>query len=367
MSSSVVFKEIATKNGFLLGRATLSSEATLNSLTQEMIEQLRARLDAWKQNPKVVAIFLEGAGPKAFCAGGDIKKLYESITSDHVYADKFFHSEYSTDYRIHCSPKPVVVWGHGIVMGGGLGLFAGAALRVVTENTKMAMPEITIGLYPDVGATHFLNRMPSGCGLFLALTGARINAGDALFTKMADVFIPNAEREKFFDFLGQQAWSEDPIKNKGVLKEQAKKFAAEFLSAVPRSEVQARFSDIKTLAQAKSLADFELKLQKMTEGASADTYFQTAWQSFDKGSPTSAHVIFEQLRRGAKLSLKDAFNQELSMSLNFARGHDLAEGIRALLIDKDMQPRWQPAERSAVTADLVEKHFAKQSATIEEI
>ncbi|MFW6346506.1 MAG: enoyl-CoA hydratase/isomerase family protein, partial [Halomonas sp.] len=185
----VIFDERPTACGGCIGVATLNTPRSLNSLSLEMARQLEAKLDAWAVDRNIVAVWLEGSGEKAFCAGGDVVALYRALTEegenrgsgrDSELPGTYFTVEYRLDYRIHTYPKPVMVWADGIVMGGGLGLTAGASHRIVTETTLIAMPEITIGLYPDIGASWFLNRMPTGVGAYLGLTGAQLNARDAL-------------------------------------------------------------------------------------------------------------------------------------------------------------------------------------------
>ena len=186
----VLFREHEGTNGCRIGHATLNAEKSLNALTLDMVDQLYEKLNLWRDDPAIVAVVLDGAGERAFCAGGDIRRLRQSvIDSDYgvnPYGEQFFAREYRLDYLIHRFGKPVLCWGSGIVMGGGIGLLAGASHRVVTQGSRLAMPEISIGLFPDVGAGWFLNRMPGKVGLFLGLTGLRMNAGDALFTGLGN-------------------------------------------------------------------------------------------------------------------------------------------------------------------------------------
>ena len=188
----VRFEELPAASG-KIGRITLSVAATLNSLTLEMVELLQSTLDRWRDDADIAAVFIEGGGEKAFCAGGDVQALHQSAVATPGgpcdYAERFFAREYRMNYTLHTYAKPLICWGHGIVMGGGLGVMAGCSHRVVTEKTRIAMPEVTIALFPDVGGTWFLNHMPGSSGLFLALTGASINAADAIFTGIADRFI----------------------------------------------------------------------------------------------------------------------------------------------------------------------------------
>src|SRR5256885_1152596 len=224
----VLFEERRTDNGARAVVARLNAEKSLNSLSLEMIDLLFERLSAWAADPGVAFVVLEAVGEKAFCAGADLHKLYSTMVEHHAsarrddirgnaYALAFFSREYRLDYLIHTYPKPVLCWGHGIVMGGGLGLMSGASHRVVTEYSRVAMPEITIGLYPDVGGTWLLNRAPGRSGLFLALTGAQLNAADALFLRFADYQIAHADKARIMQSLMRQRWAADASENHRLL------------------------------------------------------------------------------------------------------------------------------------------------------
>lgn len=349
--SAVIFEK---RNG--VAYATLNSEASLNSLTMEMIDLLTPQLAAWARDPEVALVVLKGAGEKAFCAGGDVRQLHACVTTGRQRdAERFFEKEYQLDYAIHVYPKPLVVWGHGIVMGGGLGLMAGASHRVVTEATKMAMPEITIGLYPDVGASHFLQKMPAGVGLFLGLTGARLNATDCLFTGLGNAFIARERRDELFKELEQTKWSKRKVVDVARLNEILARFEYASLPARPVGEIERRLPVIQELTTQPGVAEFAARLR--THLDSADKFMAIAAKTFLAGSPTSMRVIWAQLHRLRGLSLRECFVQEMTLSTQFAHHTDLGEGIRALLIDKDNQPKWQPARLEDVADALVEKHF----------
>ena len=213
MSEAPVLFEELPAGARKLGRVTLSVAATLNSLTLDMVDLLQEQLDAWRGDRDIAAIFIEGAGQKAFCAGGDVQALHRSATATPGgpcdYAESFFTREYRMNYTLHTYSKPVICWGHGIVMGGGLGVMAGCSHRVVTEKTRIAMPEVTIALFPDVGGSWFLNHMPGKSGQFLALTGASINAADAIYTGMADRFISSERKAEVLQQLLRQEWGGD--------------------------------------------------------------------------------------------------------------------------------------------------------------
>ncbi|MBS1982696.1 MAG: enoyl-CoA hydratase/isomerase family protein [Bdellovibrionales bacterium] len=350
MTASVLFRQSGQ-----VAYATLNSEATLNSLTMDMIVQLHPQLEAWAKDSSVAMVVLLGAGEKAFCAGGDIRKLHESITSGKPEgAELFFEREYKLDQYIHNYSKPLLVWGNGIVMGGGLGLMAGAGYRVVTETTKMAMPEITIGLYPDVGASQFLNRMPPGMGLFLGLTGARLNAADCLESGLGNVFVARADREGLFATLEALKWTNDVTTNKSLINHALRPFETKAQSLLPSSELRKHAELIHGFTKFERVEDVAEFFKTID---TQDAWLGFAKKSFLSGSPTSAKVIFEQIRRTRGLSLRECFALEMAMSTQFALHKDLAEGIRALLIDKDNRPQWSAPTLGDVTEQIVNEHF----------
>ncbi|RZL89786.1 MAG: enoyl-CoA hydratase/isomerase family protein, partial [Variovorax sp.] len=201
----VLFKTIPTAGGRHFGVATLNAPASLNALSVDMVRLLTPRLREWAADDDIVGVVLDAAGEKAFCAGGDLRALYQTLLDckdrRNAYAERFFGEEYELDHLIHTYPKPFLGWGHGIVMGGGVGLLAGASHRVVTEGSRVAMPEVAIGLYPDVGGSWFLRRMPGRTGLFLAFTAAPLNAADAIFCGLADVLVPQAAKAQVLEAI----------------------------------------------------------------------------------------------------------------------------------------------------------------------
>ncbi|MGD8429579.1 MAG: enoyl-CoA hydratase/isomerase family protein [Ectothiorhodospiraceae bacterium] len=355
----VLFEEVKAANGKRVGIATLNAEKALNALNVPMIQALRPQLTDWAERPEIACVVLKGAGEKAFCAGGDVVSMYHSIREKpggpNPFAEQFFEQEYRLDYSIHTYPKPLLVWGHGIVMGGGLGMMVGGSHRVVTERSRIAMPEITIGLYPDVAGTWFLNRMPGRVGLFLGLTGASVNAADALFTDLADYFVTADRREEILDALGEVKWDDDPELNRGHLSLLLRRFADESRDQRPESNVLKHMDFINHVTDHHSVEGI---LETLEAHAHDDDWIAGAVETLKKGSPTSARVIFEQYRRGKYLSLKEVFMRELNMSVQCTRHHDFAEGVRALLIDKDRNPQWQPASLADVTDDIVEAHLS---------
>ncbi|HEX4975460.1 MAG TPA: enoyl-CoA hydratase/isomerase family protein [Pseudomonadales bacterium] len=357
MTDTILLEEIPLSHGKSLGLVTLNNERTLNALTLEMIHSLYAALQRWQADSAVVAVFLQGAGDKAFCAGGNVRSIYDSVKAHpqqipNQLALDFFASEYRLDYLIHCYKKPLIVWGHGIVMGGGIGLMAGASHRVVTEKSRLAMPEISIGLFPDVGATWFLNRAPQNSGLFLGLTGAQLNAADALFVGLADAALPHAQRDFVLDQLKMAQWSDDAFLNSELVNRILRNAGRGM--ELPTSNVRKFFDLINESTQADSLPNI---VEKLLQTACDDPWWQTAIQKLKIGCPTTAHLVYQQLQRGKKLSLVEVFQRELIMALQCVARADFVEGVRALLVDKDQRPQWQFADVGAVPVAWVEQHF----------
>lgn len=358
MTAVVEFHELVTAHGQRIGVATLNSEKSLNALSLDMIQLLQPQLDAWASADEIVCVWLQGAGEKAFCAGGDIVAMYHAMAAkpgtlvDEV-AD-FFSQEYRLDYTIHSYPKPFVVWGHGIVMGGGMGLMNGASHRIVTERTLMAMPEVTIGLYPDVGATHFLSKMPPGCGLYLGLTGAHMNATDALFLGLADHFASSVRQTELLNGLQQLAWHADAAANRELLTHYFERSSQADQALQPASPVQQHLAHIQQLTAGNSLVEV---VERICADSSDDKWLQRAAKTLKSGCPMTAHIVWNQLQHGGDLSLADCFRLELTLSVACATRGDFVEGIRALLIDKDKQPRWQHASVAVVDEEEVDGFF----------
>lgn len=350
----VLLEERPLAGGRLLAIATLNSERSLNSLSLDMIEQLLPAMHRWSADERVVAVFLQGAGEKAFCAGGDVRRICLAVRENGVddpYAQTFFTEEYKLDYLIHAFPKPVIVWGQGIVMGGGIGLLCGASHRIVTETSRLAMPEITIGLYPDVGGSWFLSRVPGRLGLFIGMTGVHLNAADALHIGLADVALANASRQIVIDELCQVDWAADAATRREQVSDLLASLPAPTL--VP-SEIARR--QVALNARAAS-DDLPALYAALTAPAPGDVWLDRTATALAKGSPTSAALIFRQWQRGAGMSLEEVFKEELIISTQCARHPDFIEGVRALLVDKDNAPRWQPASLADVSEAWLAEHY----------
>ena len=357
-ADAVLFEEISTAGQQRIGVATLNAEKSLNSLTQDMIDLLSPKLAAWKADDEIALVFLKGAGEKAFCAGGDIINLHTAMTTqppgpDNA-AEHFFCTEYRLNYTMHTYPKPIVCWGHGIVMGGGLGLMAGSSHRIATEKSRIAMPEIGIGLYPDVGGTWFLPRMPGGSGLFLGLTGASMNAGDALYTGTADYFIESQCLPAVLAQLQEAQWSADVTDNHETLSRILRTLHRECRAAAPPSKIE---EHIELINDVTDHAAVEHCLTAIEAIDSDDKWLQKSIGTLKTACPVSALICFEQYQRGLHLSLKEAFMLEWVMAVQVSRHNNFSEGIRALLIDKDLAPKWEPGTLAETPKALIDAHL----------
>ncbi|HEY6641362.1 enoyl-CoA hydratase/isomerase family protein [Povalibacter sp.] len=357
LNPTVLFREHPTPGGQRIGFAQLNAERSLNALTLEMVRLLDGKLRDWANDAGIAIVVLSGAGPKAFCAGGDIRKLLESIKAQPAVLPglDFFAAEYSLDYRIHRYPKPVLVWGGGIVFGGGIGLMAGASHRVVTETSKLAMPETRIGLFPDVGASHFLDRMPRTLGRFYGMTGATLDAHDSLATGLADYFIANTGRDALWYRLETSRWHDDAAANATALDVLLQSFCAQAGASVPESPLAVHGELLDRLVT----GDFADTYRNITSHVSSDPWLASAIATLRTGSPTSAALSFELQRRLADRSLADVFRTELTVAVRCCQRPDFAEGVRALLIDKDNHPQWSPSRIEEVTPEWIESFFSE--------
>lgn len=372
MSSSptgapVLFEERFTDNGMRVGLATLNVPQALNSLSLEMVDLLYARLREWAADPLVAVVVLQGAGERAFCAGGDLQGLYRGM-QEHAgqgpwanpHARAFFEREYRLDYYLHTYPKPLLCWGRGIVMGGGVGLMMGASHRIVGTDARVAMPEISIGLFPDVGASWMLNRMPGRIGLFLALTGAQLNDADAIYAGLAEYRMEPAQWPAFFEDLLRQPWAGNPNQggpaarsiNDGLLRQVIQ--AHEPPQAEPGPLRQHAFL-INSLCGQTHLEDIVEEIS--TLASHEDPWLARAAATLRAGSPGSARLAFALQQNTRMRSLADVFRMEYVVALHCAAHGDLQEGIRALLIDKDRKPRWNPATLAEADAAWAQRFF----------
>ncbi len=342
--------DILRENRNHLALLTLDRPGALNALSIDMIRALSAALEECAADPAVRVVLLRGAGEKAFCAGGDLRALYQSMERGDGGHRGFFIAEYSLDYLLHTYPKPTVALMDGIAMGGGMGLGQASDLRIVGERTRIAMPEVAIGLFPDVGASHFLSRLPGALGTYLGLTGIQIDGVDALYAQLADVYLPPAASADLARRLAELEWGEAPAEDvrRAVHAMAAQGLPAPALSRL-RAPIERHFRHATVLRMVESL-------QEETDPAYVDWARQTV-KLLRSRSPIMLEVTLQQLQRGKTLDLADCFRLELDLVQHCVQHGDLREGIRALIIDKDHAPRWSPARLEEVTPAMVEAFF----------
>ncbi len=356
MSSDLVkFFEHSSAGGHVVAEARLDSQATLNALSLEMIDQMSPVLARWAEDDSIVAVLLTGAGERAFSAGGDIQALYRAMQINHEagervdeYPYEFFEREYRLDYRLHTYPKPLVALGHGVIMGGGLGIFRAADFRVVTENVRIAMPEVTIGLFPDAGGTWLLKNMPEHQALFIGMTGAHLNGGDAMLAGIGTHAVARAELEGLVDAIAALSFSGDQASDRDLI--------STFLAGLdapelPATELGAVSDDLNADAGFLSAA------AAVRSMAGRSAWVDKAIGSMGRGCPTTVGIVVEQVRRARELTLADSFRLEMTVGTHCADNHDFSEGVRALLIEKDNQPDWQFGDLESLPEGYVLDHF----------
>jgi enoyl-CoA hydratase/carnithine racemase len=334
-----------------IGHLTLNRPAGLNALTLPMVRLLLQQLHAWEQDPQILAVVLRASGEKAFCAGGDIRMLYDSHQSGSNQHEIFLEEEYALDEYIHTYPKPIMALMDGFVLGGGMGLVQGAALRVITERTRMGMPEVAIGFYPDVAGSYFLPRLPGELGIYLGVSGLQVRAADALYARLADWCLPSEQIAELDRGLDSLSWTAPP---RDALRSLLATLA---VSTLPGSELKALRPAIDAYFALPDLASIRAALLAENRPEFQDWAEETV-KVLDSRSPLAMAVTLELLRRGRDLPLVDCFAQELHLDYQwFAKG-DLMEGVRALLIDKAKNPRWNPATLAELDPARVQAFFA---------
>jgi enoyl-CoA hydratase len=335
-----------------VGAVLLNRPQALNAFTLGMYRQFEPELLAWRDDSEIHAVLVEGAGDRAFCAGGDVRAVYEAgkgIAGDRSFTSVFFAEEYRILPLIHRYPKPYIALIDGITMGGGAGVSVNGAYRVATERTMLAMPETGIGLFPDVGATRFLNLCPGHIGRYLGLTGARLGPADALYCGLATHFVDRARLSELKAALTQMKWQagREPAQVDAVL--------GEFTADPGPAPLAARRDIIDRCFAGDAVEAIIDALQNET--ADPDWAAQTRAILLTK-SPTSLRITLRQLVVGKGLDLEDALRLEYRMTQHVMAAHDFYEGIRAVLVDKDQQPRWRPASLAEIDAAATEAYFA---------
>lgn len=371
----VLFDTELTDCGHLIGIMTLNMPKSLNALSVEMCQLLSKQLEQWQADDQVVALVLKGAGDKAFCAGGDIRKLYDSMSTSapipNPYATEFFGNEYNLYRQMHFYTKPLILWGDGIIMGGGMGLMAGCSHRLVTERTRFAMPEVTIGLFPDASGSWFLQRMPAKIGLFLGLTGAMCNGNDALLVNLAEYAVASSDYDAIIQRLRQSDWqgaaeNTDKCHNNSAHSIVSRALAAQPVTDLPDSKLATYWRPIQQLMNNGGLGDIDALLQSDEALAQLDTEFagdswtQRAVATYRHGCPTTAALTYALYHKVTDLSIEQVLYLETNVAVHCAANPDFKEGVRALLIDKDRSPQWSRSLADCLSVEgqaYIQQHF----------
>ncbi|MEM9616329.1 MAG: enoyl-CoA hydratase/isomerase family protein [Pseudomonadota bacterium] len=328
------------------GVVTLDNEKALNALNWDMVKAMYAQLKAWAGDASVKAVLVKGAGERAFCAGGDIRWLYDNGKKDPQGTAEFFREEYTNNSLIYHYPKPYVALIDGITMGGGVGISVHGDFRVAGDNTLFAMPETGIGLFPDVGGGHFMPHLHDGLGLYYALTGARAKAADCMAAGIATHYVAadkydELEQSLLKASLGSHAHADVET-------------VLDIYAGDPgHAEINDKRGEISRLFQGRATLDDLMQTLESDDSDIAKSVLKT----LSRMSPTSLRLTFEQMNRGHQLDFDDNMKMEFRMVRRVMAGHDFYEGVRAQIIDKDRDPKWSPATLADVNDDVVAQYF----------
>jgi enoyl-CoA hydratase/carnithine racemase len=342
LEDGVQHGDLVVREQGALRRITLNRPKALNALTLDMAVTMTSLLRGWASDPAVGAVLLDGAGERGLCAGGDIRALYDAAKSGGKLPEQFWATEYYLDVLIARYPKAFIAVMDGLVMGGGVGLSTHAAHRIVTERSAVALPEVGIGFFPDIGASYWLARTRGFAGTYLALTGERANANDSISCGLADVHIASAELVALPQALAE-------CRSDAEVRARLHTLA----TAPAPGKIEAARRWIDACFSADNVEDIVDRL-----AAAKDEAAHAALATMQKMSPTSLKVTLRNVRDAASFKrLEESFQQDYRIALACIAGHDFIEGIRAQIVDKDRNPRWQPDTLEGVTPDIVDRHF----------
>lgn len=332
-----------------VGLITLNRPKALNALTLPMIRAMEARLRTWATDDAVRAVVVLGAGDKAFCAGGDVIAIAKEWDGVAELRRDFFREEYVLNHLIHTFPKPYIPLVDGISMGGGVGVSVHGSHRVATEKIMFAMPETAIGLFPDVGGGYFLPRLKGETGTYLALTNARLKVADVVAAGVYDVYVPSARIGALVDRLCGDGWPDDRAGSHGHVDA----ILADFAAHPGEPALAAHQAEIDRCFAYDTVAEILSALR-----AEGTDFCREAADAIEAKSPLMSAVSLRQLRRGAAMTFDDCMIMEYRLSQACMAGREFFEGVRAMLIDKDRAPKWEPQNLSDVTDEMIEAHFA---------
>lgn len=341
----VLFSELQGDGGNL-GIITLNRPQVLNSLNHEMILAIHAQLKIWHTAENIKAVVIRAAEGRAFCAGGDIRSIYDKCKDHDPSAVDFFRDEYQLNRFIFHFQKPYIALLDGITMGGGVGISIHGSHRVATERLTFAMPETGIGFFPDVGGTYFLPRLSGYMGFYLGLVGTRISCDDCVALGIAQHKVARESLNELVNTIARQKFNSDA-------KESVTKIIEQFAVTTNVSTLQAKEQEIDHYFSAATMENILEELR-----ASSNDFAKEIIEILAKKSPTSLQVSLHAMQQGKQLTFDECMRQEYRLTYHFLQGYDFLEGIRAVIIDKDQKPTWKPASLEKVTLQEVEKYFS---------
>ncbi|MBK9038067.1 MAG: enoyl-CoA hydratase/isomerase family protein [Bdellovibrionales bacterium] len=351
-----------------IARLTLERPQALNALTTEMLSEMRKALESWERDPRISLVWLESGLDRAFCAGGDVKSIVmESRNGSPDFGKSFFTTEYGLDYYLHCYSKPVVCWASGITMGGGIGLASGCSHRLTTSSSTWAMPEVSIGFFPDVGAGYFLNQMVPGVGLFLGLTGTRISGEVAVALGMATGLVMAEDRSSVFEVLG--AISGDAknhkMQNSGEDFFQVVSASLNSVSSISvsmdhiQAESQAQLLELRKVGRRlNQIEEYDQGFEFLSSYQFENNQNQKGRDQLLNASGLVSRIIWSHLKRCRNLSLSEVFDLEWSLAVRLSSELDFREGVRSVLIDKDQSPKWCFSQKESVPIEQLNRLLA---------
>jgi len=345
----IIFQELKGSHGDV-GLIVLNRPQALNALTQTMCVEMSKQLEAWAQKHEIKGVVIRGAGEKAFCAGGDIRRIYElGREGDLDRALNFFQDEYRNNYRIFTYEKPFIAFMDGITMGGGVGISIHGSHRIVTERTLFAMPETGIGFFPDVGGSYFLPRCEDEFGTYLALTGARLSAASLMDAKLGDAAVMSHHLDELLNALLEKNFGHHPHE---AVNEVLKQFS---ISIEPSSDFKTHRAVIK-----ECFAHEEVESILDALNAHHHPWCEEVIAQLSTKSPSSLKITLKQLRQGVSLDMAACLDMEYGLCQHFLKSKDFYEGVRAQLVDKDKNPRWDPPQLKEVTEEAVSQYFSAE-------
>lgn len=337
-----------------VGWITLNRPKALNALNASMVEAIEKQLKIWGDSPTISLVCIEGAGEKGLCAGGDMRSFYDEREGDiEKHALDFFATEYRMNHALAAFPKPILAFMDGIVMGGGIGISVYAGIRIVTDRTRMAMPEMNIGYFPDVGASYFLNKTPGAMGKYMALTAQTFNGADAIYLGLADMYLQAGRWSVLKEALQLRSW--ESLSTGEVMACLTSLLLTFVEKETPSSKLLEIQKKVDTHFSFSSVSEIIKSLEQAEQ--EGDEWAGKTRATLLGKSPTSLALALSQLARGKDKSLGECLRMELNMDMHIIHSHDFYEGIRSVLVDKDRNPKWAPDTLAEITEEKIATFF----------